>query len=51
VQIIPLVAMTAFLVLGVLGTVGKLLFDDWRVRRALRLPIPLIVKPAEPLIR
>jgi hypothetical protein len=43
VEIIPLVAMTAFIVLGVLGTVGKLMFDDWRVRQAMRLPVPVVV--------
>jgi hypothetical protein len=25
------------LVLGAVGTVGKLLFDDWQIRRTLRL--------------
>jgi len=36
---IVLFAATAFIVLGVAGTVGKLLFDDWRVRQsARRLP-------------
>jgi hypothetical protein len=46
VHIIPLVAMTAFFVLAIVGTVGKLLFDDWRARQALRLAIaPLPAKP------
>lgn len=35
-NVIPLAIMTAVLVLGVVGTVGKLLFDDWQLRRALR---------------
>jgi hypothetical protein len=48
VQIFPLVAMTAFLVLGVLGTVGKLLFDDWRARQAMRLPVPVVPATEEP---
>jgi hypothetical protein len=48
VQIILLVAMTAFLVLSVLGTVGKLLFDDWRVRQAMRLLVPLVSKAEKP---
>jgi hypothetical protein len=46
-NIIPLVAVTMFFVLGVVGTVGKLLFDDWRVRQALRRPVlpdPLLPK-------
>jgi hypothetical protein len=47
-RIIPLVVLTAFFVLGVLGTVGKLLFDDWRVRQAARLPVPLVPAPEEP---
>lgn len=41
-QIIPLVAIAAVLVLGILGTVGKLLFDEWRIRRAMWLPIPIV---------
>jgi hypothetical protein len=36
---IVLVSLTAFFVLGICGTVGKLLFDDWRVRRSLRLAL------------
>jgi len=44
---IPLVVLTAFFVLGVLGTVGKLLFDDWRVRQATRLPVPIVPVPEE----
>jgi len=51
VQIILLVAMTAFFVLGVLGTVGKLLFDDWRVRQSTRLPVPVVAVPARPIER
>lgn len=46
-SVIPLIAVTMFFVLGVLGTAGKLLFDDWRVRQALRrplLPDPLLPK-------
>lgn len=39
VAMIPLVAMTAFLFLGIVGTVGKLLFDDWQVRRAMRVAV------------
>jgi hypothetical protein len=49
VEIIPLVVMTAFLILGTAGTVGKLLFDDWRVRRAMRVPVrPLPITPPDP---
>lgn len=45
-NIIPLIVMTAFIVAGVLGTVGKLLFDDWHVRRVARMPAVLpLVKP------
>jgi hypothetical protein len=33
---IVLFGATAFIVLGVAGTVGKLLFDDWRVRQSMR---------------
>jgi len=47
-QIVPLVAMTAFIVLGVLGTVGKLLFDDWSARQAARLLVPVVPVPVEP---
>jgi hypothetical protein len=36
--LIVLFSPTAFLVFGIAGTVGKLLFDDWRVRQSLRLP-------------
>jgi hypothetical protein len=46
-NIIPLIAVTMFFVIGVVGTVGKLLFDDWRARQALRksfLPDPLLSK-------
>jgi hypothetical protein len=51
VEIIPLVAMTAFIVLGILGTVGKLLFDGWRLRQAMRLPVPVVVPvPKKPAI-
>jgi hypothetical protein len=32
----PLVAITAVTVLGYAGTAAKLLFDDWRVRKAAR---------------
>ncbi len=38
-RILPLVFMTTFLVLGVVGTVGKLLFDDWRVRQITKLTV------------
>jgi hypothetical protein len=31
---IALFAVTAFALLAILGTAGKMLFDDWRVRRA-----------------
>jgi len=37
---IMLVAATSFFVLGIAGTVGKLLFDDWRVRLSLRRQSP-----------
>jgi len=46
-NIIPLIAVTMFFVFGVVGTVGKILFDDWRARQALRkslLPDPLLPK-------
>jgi hypothetical protein len=39
--IIPLVIMTGVIVLGVLGTVAKILFDDWQVRRLARVFILL----------
>jgi len=48
VQIIPLLIITAFFALGVLGTVGKLLFDDWQVRRSMKLPVPVVPLPEEP---
>jgi hypothetical protein len=34
--VIALIAATAFIVLGIVGTVGKVLFDDWRVRQSTR---------------
>jgi hypothetical protein len=46
--IVLLVAVTAFFVLGILGTVGKLVFDGWRVRQAARLSIPVVPVPGEP---
>jgi hypothetical protein len=39
---IALFAVTAFLVLAVVGTVGKALFDDWRVRQAVRPAAPTV---------
>jgi hypothetical protein len=36
-KMIALVAVTAFALLAILGTVGKMLFDDRRVRQAARL--------------
>jgi hypothetical protein len=39
---IALFAVTAFLVLAVVGTVGKALFDDWRVRQALTPAAPTV---------
>jgi hypothetical protein len=39
--------MTAFFVLGIIGTIGKLLFDDWRLRQRLAV-IPLPIKPDIP---
>jgi hypothetical protein len=36
---IALLSVTAFFVLGICGTVGKLLFDDWRIRLSLRVPL------------
>jgi len=49
VQIIPLVMVTALLVLGFVGTIGKLLFDDWRLRQMMRVPArPLPETPLKP---
>jgi len=35
-RVIALIAATAFIVLGIAGTMGKVLFDDWRVRQSRR---------------
>ncbi len=35
-HMIALFALTSVFVLGILGTGGKVLFDDWRVRQASR---------------
>jgi hypothetical protein len=48
VHIIPLIAITAFFVLGIVGTVGKLVYDDWQLRRAQRQPIPVVSVVEEP---
>jgi hypothetical protein len=37
-SVVPLIVMTALIVAGALGTIGKLLFDDWRVRWMARMP-------------
>jgi hypothetical protein len=50
VHIIPLIAVTAFFVLAIVGTVGKLLYDDWRVRRSQRPPLPVVLPPKKPVI-
>jgi hypothetical protein len=42
---IMLLAATCFFVLGIAGTVSKLLFDDWQVRQALRIPVRLTEEP------
>jgi hypothetical protein len=39
---VVLFTLTAFFVFGIGGTVVKLLFDDWRVRQAMRLPVATI---------
>ena len=36
-NVIPLVVVTGVVVLGILGTVAKILFDDWQVRRTARV--------------
>jgi hypothetical protein len=50
VHIIPLIVVTAFFVLAIAGTVGKLLYDDWRVRRSQRPPLPVVLPPKKPVI-
>lgn len=40
-NVIPLVVMTGVVVLGILGTVAKSLFDDWQVRRTARASVLL----------
>jgi len=47
---ILLATATAFFVLGLTGTVGKLLFDDWRVRQAMRVIVRVPDAPTEPPI-
>jgi hypothetical protein len=49
-HMIPLIVVTAFFVLAIGGTVGKLLYDDWRVRRSMRPPLPLVLPPKKPVI-
>jgi hypothetical protein len=50
VHIIPLIVMTAFFTFALVGTVGKLLYDDWRVRQSLRPPLPIVLPPEKPVI-
>jgi hypothetical protein len=45
-HMIVLFTLTAFFVLGLFGTLGKLLFDDWRVRRSLR-PLAAVIPSAQ----
>jgi hypothetical protein len=51
-SVIPLVVITGVVVLGILGTVAKILFDDWRVRQMARVSALLsLVKPETTLDR
>jgi hypothetical protein len=50
VHIIPLIVVTVFFVLAIAGTVGKLLYDDWRVRQSMRPVLPVVLPPQKPEI-